>query len=171
MSGTEQRQHVQLAMRMLHTCRCTSPLNTWRNNDVVITSKRRHCDVITSQWRRFDVITTSFLRNVSAGSVHVGSSVPHWRSAMYSRNNQCTPLLTFWPTLCLHLISLITSNRLIKMFSINCCPAKFEMRNFKTNFTNWHHQYFPPNCPRCLVLGYFHLGQVRCAARALCHPV
>ena len=41
--------------------------NTWRNNDVVITSKRRHCDVITSQWRRFDVITTSFLRNVSAG--------------------------------------------------------------------------------------------------------
>ena len=48
-----------------------SPLNTWRNNDVVITSKRRHCDVITSQWRRFDVITTSFLRNVSAGRGYV----------------------------------------------------------------------------------------------------
>ena len=45
---------------------CYNPLNTWRNNDVVITSKRRHCDVIMSQWRRFDVITTSFLRNVSA---------------------------------------------------------------------------------------------------------
>ena len=33
------------------------PLNTWRNNNVVITSKRRHFDVITSKWRRFDVIT------------------------------------------------------------------------------------------------------------------
>ena len=43
------------------------PLNTWRNNNVVITSKRRHFDVITSKWRRFDVITTSLLRNVSAG--------------------------------------------------------------------------------------------------------
>ena len=43
------------------------PLNTWRNNDVVITSKQRHFDVITSKWRRFDVITTSLLRNVSAG--------------------------------------------------------------------------------------------------------
>ena len=43
------------------------PLNTWRNNNVVITSKRRHFDVITSKWRRFDVITTSLLRNVSTG--------------------------------------------------------------------------------------------------------
>ena len=31
--------------------------NTLRDNDVVITSKRRHFDVITSKWRRFDVIT------------------------------------------------------------------------------------------------------------------
>ena len=35
------------------------PLNTWRNNDVVITSTRRHFGVITSKLRRFDVITTS----------------------------------------------------------------------------------------------------------------
>ena len=43
------------------------PQNTWRNNTVAITSKRRHFDVITSKWRRFDVITTSLLRSVSAG--------------------------------------------------------------------------------------------------------
>ena len=47
----------------------TIPLNTWHNNNVVITSKRRHFDVITSKWRRFDVITTSLLRNVFAGIV------------------------------------------------------------------------------------------------------
>ena len=45
----------------------TCPLNTWRNTNVVITSKRRHFDVITSKWRRFDVITTLLLRNVFAG--------------------------------------------------------------------------------------------------------
>ena len=39
------------------------PLNTWRNNNVVITSKRRHFDVNVSKWRRFDVMTTSLLRN------------------------------------------------------------------------------------------------------------
>ena len=43
------------------------PLNTWCNNNVAITSKRRHFDVITSKWRRFDLMTTSLLRNVSAG--------------------------------------------------------------------------------------------------------
>ena len=43
------------------------PLNTWRNNNVVITSKRRHFDVITSKWRRCDVITTSLSRDVFAG--------------------------------------------------------------------------------------------------------
>ena len=44
---------------------CVHPLNTWRNYNVVITSKRRHFDVVTSKWRRFYVITTSLLRNVS----------------------------------------------------------------------------------------------------------
>ena len=34
------------------------PPETLHNNDVVITSKRRHFDVITSKLRRFDVITT-----------------------------------------------------------------------------------------------------------------
>ena len=43
---------------------CAYPLNTWRNNNGFITSKRRHFDVITSKWRRLDVITTSLLRNV-----------------------------------------------------------------------------------------------------------
>ena len=47
--------------------RVESPLNTWCNNNVVITSKRRHFDVISSKWRRFDVITTLLFRNVSAG--------------------------------------------------------------------------------------------------------
>ena len=43
------------------------PANTLRNNDVVITSKRRHFDVITSKWRRFDVVTTLLLRHVFRG--------------------------------------------------------------------------------------------------------
>ena len=43
------------------------PANTSRDNDVVITSQRRHFDVITSKWRRFDVITTSLLRHVFSG--------------------------------------------------------------------------------------------------------
>ena len=45
----------------------TTPLNTWRNNNVMITSKRRHFDVITSKWHPFDVIMTSLSPNVSAG--------------------------------------------------------------------------------------------------------
>ena len=43
------------------------PPNTWRNDNVVITSIRRHFDVITSKWRRFGVIKASLLRNMSAG--------------------------------------------------------------------------------------------------------
>ena len=39
------------------------PADTLRNDDVGITSKRRHFDVIASKWRRFDVITTLFLRH------------------------------------------------------------------------------------------------------------
>ena len=46
------------------------PLNTWRNNNIVITSKRRHFDV---KWHRFDVITTSLLRYV-----FVGWLLTHW---------------------------------------------------------------------------------------------
>ena len=45
----------------------SKPLNTWHNNNVVITPKRRHFDVIVSKCRRFDVITTSLLRNMAAG--------------------------------------------------------------------------------------------------------
>ena len=46
---------------------CFVPLNTWHNDNVVITSKRHHFDVITSKWRRFDVITTLSLHYVFAG--------------------------------------------------------------------------------------------------------
>ena len=42
------------------------PADTLRNNDVVITSKRRHFDVITSKWR-CDVITTLLLRQMFGG--------------------------------------------------------------------------------------------------------
>ena len=45
----------------------TGQLNTWRINNVVITTKRRHFDLITPKWRRFDVLTTSILCYVSAG--------------------------------------------------------------------------------------------------------
>ena len=47
------------------------PADTLRNNDVVITSKRRHFDVITSQWRCFDIITTLLLRHVFRGYVPI----------------------------------------------------------------------------------------------------
>ena len=44
-----------------------NPANTLRNNDVVITSKRRHFDLIASKWRRFDFITTLLQRHVLDG--------------------------------------------------------------------------------------------------------
>ena len=47
----------------------STPADTLRNNDVVITSKRRHFDVITSKWHRFDVITTLSLRHVFSGTL------------------------------------------------------------------------------------------------------
>ena len=56
---------VGICRGILYTSMC--PANTLRNNDVVITSKRRHFDVITSKWRRFDVITTLLLRYVFRG--------------------------------------------------------------------------------------------------------
>ena len=65
-------EHVITWYNLLHCVKTMSqpvpiPLNTWRDNNVVITTQRRHFDVITSKWRRFDVITTSLLRDVSAG--------------------------------------------------------------------------------------------------------
>ena len=59
---------IETSFRNTHSSHCNTPLNTWRNNNVVITSKRRHFDVITSKWRRLDVIATSLLRNVFAGT-------------------------------------------------------------------------------------------------------
>ena len=56
----------------------TDPLNTWRNNDVVIASKRRHFDVITSKWRRFDVITTLLLRHVFRGESALSLTCVYW---------------------------------------------------------------------------------------------
>ena len=44
------------------------PEDPLRNNDVVITPKRRHFDVITFKWRRFVIIMTSLLRHVFRGS-------------------------------------------------------------------------------------------------------
>ena len=51
-----------------------NPANTSRDNDVVITSQRRHFDVITSKWRRFDVITTLLLRHVFSGKSQITST-------------------------------------------------------------------------------------------------
>ena len=50
-----------------YSVRCGIPADTLRNNDVVITSKRRHFVVITSKWRRFDVITMLLLHHVFGG--------------------------------------------------------------------------------------------------------
>ena len=54
-------------------------LNTYRNDNVVITSKRCHFGVITLKWRRFDVITTSLLCHVSAGIIVDGSYLRKWK--------------------------------------------------------------------------------------------
>ena len=40
------------------------PADTLRNNDIVISSNRRHFDLLTSKWRRFDVLTTLWLHHV-----------------------------------------------------------------------------------------------------------
>ena len=50
---------------------CPVPANTLRNNDVAITSKRRHFDVITSKWRRFVVITTCYYYVMCSGGCRV----------------------------------------------------------------------------------------------------
>ena len=54
---------------------CPDPPNTWRNKNVVITSKRSPFDVIAPKWHRFGVTTTLLWRNVSAG----GQNTEHWR--------------------------------------------------------------------------------------------
>ena len=56
----------------------SNPADTWRNNDVVITSKRRHFVVITSKWRRFDFITTLLLRHVFSGKKQSDETKSHW---------------------------------------------------------------------------------------------
>ena len=66
-----------------------NPLNTWRNNNVVRTSKRCHFHVITSKWPRFDVITASILRNVSVGKNHV---------ICYPGHNLCSSLMVKGPS-------------------------------------------------------------------------
>ena len=67
---------------------CGLSADTLHNNDVVITSKRRHFDVITSKWRRFDIITTASLCHVFGGVECLGR--PWWRQ-------EIDILSTFWP--------------------------------------------------------------------------
>ena len=54
---------------IIGTLSITNPADTLRNNDVVITSRRRHFDVIASKWRRYYVITTLLLRHVVSGKI------------------------------------------------------------------------------------------------------
>ena len=79
---------------------CTVPADTLRNNDVVVTSKRRRFDVITSKWRRFDVITALLFCHMFIGvDIYTrnglpGSFLPEagLRLSMYARNmnvHQC----------------------------------------------------------------------------------
>ena len=63
---------------------CTVPANTLRNNDVVITSKRRHFDVITSKWRRFGVIATLLLRQAFVGWWREAEYPCRWRFGNYN---------------------------------------------------------------------------------------
>ena len=78
--------------------RICSHVDTLRNNDVVITSKRRNFDVITSNdvlklWRRYYYVMCSVGISIQDVSTHspisrcilcMGSSL-HWRHAQWSR--------------------------------------------------------------------------------------
>ena len=63
------------------------PADTLSNNDVFISSKRRHFDVTASKWRRFDVITTLLLRQVFSGLLH--PIVLIWLSFLPRRMPSC----------------------------------------------------------------------------------
>ena len=63
------------------------PLNTWRNDNVVITSKRRHLGVITPKRLCFYVIMTPLFRNVSAGLLN--------RSAGWKNQINAPPSIVF----------------------------------------------------------------------------
>ena len=85
------------------------PADTLRNNDVVITSKRRYYfDVITSQWRRSDVITTLLLRHVFRDP--------------FSSNAY---LVRFW-----HIVTYWMNSRLFSKLNVSC--------NFFNGKINWH---------------------------------
>ena len=58
-------------MSLPYSCKRGLQVNTLRNNDVVIMSKRRHFDVVTSKWRRFDVITTLLCVICAAIFLHI----------------------------------------------------------------------------------------------------
>ena len=85
----------QLKIKSTVTHPCRSPLKTWRNNNVVITSKRHHFDVITSKWRRFDVKTTSLSRHVSSRSVQANQWTRDAISASFLRQNDVATMLNW----------------------------------------------------------------------------
>ena len=98
-------------LRMLN--RAHFPLNTWRNDNVVITSKRRHFDVITSKWLRFNVITTSLLRIVSGGFA-VADQTPFckiWSLEAQRLGIKCLYRVKF-------LVDISTTNNIVKLSTL-----------------------------------------------------
>ena len=74
-----------------------SPTEHMRNNDVVITSKRRH---FASKYRRFDVITTSLLCNVPAGLALGKFKTKHYNDViMTTMASQITSLTVVYSTI------------------------------------------------------------------------
>ena len=60
---------------------CHIPADPLRNNDIVITSKRRHFGVITPKWRCKHVTTTLLLCHVFDGTWPIPWLLMHWRLA------------------------------------------------------------------------------------------
>ena len=83
------------AKHMPLNCYCGNPTNTWRNNNVVTTSKRRHFHVIVSKWRRFDVITTWYCAMCLLGNLHAKQL---WSNHM-KQIQLCISENCMWPTM------------------------------------------------------------------------
>ena len=61
----------------------TNPVDTRRNYNVIMTSKRRRDVVLTSQWRHFDVVKTSLLRHVPVGKPTGSLILIHYRYGLH----------------------------------------------------------------------------------------
>ena len=103
--STESLVYPHLQRVSKHHC-CRYPADTLSNNDVVITSKRRHFDVITAKWRRSfwrynDVIITSCVQWVNVWYMGRGQRVRMMlhskpKAVMMPNVSSLAPCLSWW---------------------------------------------------------------------------